>query len=260
MVMQSSKKLTNDMAELLLKISAMLMTAGANTNRILIIINKFSALMHVDAQVFINHKAFIISLTDKRNGDKTTQVKRLPAHVVNFNTLSSLSQAGVLAKREKWSFERIKQEVDNIDQKAHHPPWLVLTAVSFAGAALTILFGGDYYGFAAVFVGTFLGLFVKQFFHKREFNTYLATFAGTFISSLTTAYILTLIPSLKPDIAIATSVLFSVPGVPLINSFTDFMDGYFITGMVRLIHALLFVMSIAAALFIVMYMFNIQRL
>jgi uncharacterized membrane protein YjjP (DUF1212 family) len=55
-------------------------------------------------------------------------------------------------------------------------------------------------------------------------------------------------------------VLFSVPGVPLINSFTDFMDGYFLTGMVRFIHGLLYVLSIAAALFIILYLFNIQRL
>jgi uncharacterized membrane protein YjjP (DUF1212 family) len=258
--MQSSEKLTNDMAELLLKISAMLMTAGANTNRILLIINKFSALMHVDAQVFINHKAFIISLTDKRNGDKTTQVKRLPAHVVNFNTLSGLSQIAALAKKEKWSFEKIKEEVDIIDMQPHHSRWLVLIAVSFAGAGLSILFGSDYYGFGAVFIGTFLGLFVKQIFHKRSFNTYLGTFAGTFISSLSTALILTLLPCNYPDVAIATSVLFSVPGVPLINSFTDFMDGYFLTGMVRFIHGLLYVLSIAAALFIILYLFNIQRL
>lgn len=258
--MQSSDKLTNDMAKLLLKISAMLMTSGANTNRILMIINKFSALVHADAQVFINHKAFIISLTDKRTGDKTTQVKRLPPHIINFNTISALSEASTIAQKENWSFEKIKSEIDIIQRKGHHPRWLVLLAVSFAGAALTILFGGDYMGFGAVFVGTFLGLFTRQTFHKKGFNPYLATFFGTFVSSMLTATILNFLPSVNQDIAIATSVLFSVPGVPLINAFTDFMDGYFITGLVRLINGLLFVVSIAAALFIVMYMFNIQRL
>ena len=258
--MQSSNKLTNDMAELLLEISAMLMTAGANTNRILLIINKFSALVHADAQVFINHKAFIISLTDKKTGDKTTQVKRLPAHIINFNTLSDLSVASMLAEKENWSFEKIKAEIDIIERKGRHPRWLVLLAVSFAGAALTILFGGDYLGFAAVFVGTFVGLFTKQTFHKKEFNPYLGTFFGTFASALLTAIILNFFPSENPDIAIATSVLFSVPGVPLINAFTDFMDGYFITGLVRFMYGLLFVVSIAASLFIVMYMFNIQSL
>lgn len=258
--MQSSNRLTDEMAELLLKISSMLMTSGANTNRILIIINRFANLLHTDAEVFINHKAFIISITDLKNGDKTTQVMRLPAHMVNFTTISALSKAGMQAEKEDWSFEMIKQRVLEIDRKGHHPRLLTLVSVSFAGAGLAILFGGDYFSFGAVFLGTFLGLFVKQLLHKRGFNTYLGTFLGTLVSSAVAVSVLKFFPAVNPDIAIATSVLFSVPGVPLINSFTDFMDGYILTGLVRFINGLFFVISIAAALFIVMYIFHIQKL
>ncbi len=259
--MRSSNKLTDEMAELLLKISSMLMTSGANTNRILLIMNKFTILMHVDAQLFINHKAFIISLTDKRNGDKTTIVKRLPPHVVNFSTISSLSEAGVKAQNENWKFKKLKAEIDKIEKESRHSQFIVLTSVALAGGGLDIVFGGGYYGFLAVCIGTFFGLFVKQFLHKKEFNVYLGTFMGTLVSSAIVAAIMQFFfPGINPDIAIATSVLFSVPGVPLINSFIDFMDGYFITGMVRFVHGLLFVISIAASLFIVMYLFHIQSL
>lgn len=238
----------------------MLMTSGANTNRILIIINKFANLLHTDAEVFINHKAFIISITDLKSGDKTTQVMRLPPHMVNFNTISALSKAGMKAELEAWSFEKIKEKVDEIEKQGHHSRLFTLIAVSFAGAGLAILFGGDYYSFAAVFLGTFLGLFVKQMLHKRGFNAYLGTFLGTLVSSAIAVSFLKLFPFVNPDIAIATSVLFSVPGVPLLNAFTDFMDGYIITGLVRFINGLIFVISIAAALFIVMYIFHIQKL
>ncbi len=248
------------MAELLLKVSSMLMTSGANTNRILMIINRFANLMHADAQVFINHKAFIVSLTDRRNGDKTTQVLRLPPHVVNFTTISALSKAGMRAETEAWDFNKIKDEVARIEKNGFHSRLLTLVSVSFAGGGLAILFGGDYISFAAVFVGTFFGLFIKQQLHKGGFNAYLGTFFGTLTSSAIAAAILNFFPTINPDIAIATAVLFSVPGVPLLNSFTDFMDGYFITGLVRFINGLLFVIAIASALFIVMYIFNIQKL
>lgn len=156
------------MADLLLKISAMLMTSGANTNRILMIINRFAALLHTEAEVFINHKAFIISITDLKTGDKTTQVKRLPPNVVNFSTISALSKAGMTAEKEQWDFQKIKEKVDAIEKKAHHPQLLTLVSVSFAGGGLAILFGGEYFSFMAVFVGTFLGLFVKQTLSKES--------------------------------------------------------------------------------------------
>jgi len=258
--MQSNKRLTNDMAELLLKISSMLMTSGANTNRILMIINKFAALMKVDAQVFINHKAFIISLKDMETGGMTTLVKRLPPHIVNFNTISALSKASKKAENDGWDYEKIKQKITKIEKLSFHSRWLTLFSVSIAGAGLCIVFGGDYISFGAVFIGTFLGLFSRQFFHKKNFNAYLATFFGALVSSFITICILSFFPKVNPDIALATSVLFSVPGVPLLNAFTDFMDGYFITGLVRFIHGLLFVISIAAALFVVMYLFKIQSI
>ena len=259
--MNRSEKITNEKADLLLSISSMLMTAGANTNRILLIINKFSDLLHTNAQIFINHKAFIITLTDKHSNKTTTQVKRLPPHVINFSTISALSLAGAKANKENWSFKQIKEEIYRINNQSHHPRYLTLIAVSFAGAGLAILFGGSYDSFIAVFIGTLFGLFIKQEYHRREFNPYLGTFVGTLVSSLVAALIITkLFPETDPNIAIATSVLFSIPGVPLINSFTDFLDGYFITGLVRFMHGFLFVIAIASALFLTMYLFNIQHI
>jgi uncharacterized membrane protein YjjP (DUF1212 family) len=216
--------------------------------------------MHADAQVFINHKVFIISLTDIESGDKITEVMRLPAHIINFTTISALSKAAVNAEKESWDIEKIKYEVNRIYQIKHHPRLMVLLAVSIAGAGLCNLFGGDYISSLVVFAATFVGLFGKQLLAKNSFNPYIATFFGAFMAALISASLLLFFPTINPDIAIATSVLFTIPGVPLINSFTDLMDGYILTGFVRFMNGIIFVISIAFALFIVMYLFNIQSI
>lgn len=258
--MEAKKQLTDEMADVLLKICSLLMTAGANTNRLLLILNKFAELMNTDAQVFINHKAFIISLTDKNTGEKTTQVKRLPHHKINFSIISALSRAGLQAEKDSWNFVEIKNEVDRIENLKHYPRIIILTAVSFAGAGFCNLFGGDYINMFFTFIATFIGLFVRQEAVKRAYNPYLCAFAGAFFAALTASLSVYIIPDTQPHLAIATSVLFLIPGVPLINSFTDMLDGYIITGFVRFINGLLFVMAIALALFIVMYVFGIQKL
>ena len=50
------------------------------------------------------------------------------------------------------------------------------------------------------------------------------------------------------ETAIATSVLFLVPGVPLLNGVIDILEGHVLTGSSRLIQALLLVLCIAVGL------------
>jgi uncharacterized membrane protein YjjP (DUF1212 family) len=258
--MQQNARLTEEMADELLKISAMLMTSGANTNRVLLILNKFAFLMNVDAQVFINHKAFIISLTHKISGERTTQVRRLPHHGVNFDIISALSRAGFKAEKENWDFDTIKQEIVRIQKMKRFPRILTLIATGLAGAGFCNLFNGDYISMAVVFAATFIGLFVKQTFDRLKFNPLICAFTGTLISGLLAGLVMSFIPDIDPNIAIATSVLFIIPGVALINAFTDMIDGYIITGFVRFMSAFLYITAIALALFIVMYIFGIQYL
>ncbi len=258
--MDSSENISEKKAEVILKITSLLMTSGANTNRILLIINKFAELMNTDAQVFINHKALIISLFDTETGFKTTQVKRLPNHIVNFDIISALSRAGLKAQKESWNFDKIKEEINRIEKFKHYPRIITLVAVSFAGAGFCNLFGGDYVNMAATFIATFIGLFVRQEAVKRAYNPYLSTSTGAFFAAFFASAAMTFMPGTNPEMALATSVLFLIPGVPLVNSFTDMIDGYIITGFVRFINGLLFVIAIALSLFIVMYIFGIQKL
>ncbi len=258
--MPENSKLTEEKADTLLNICSLLMISGANTNRILLILTKFAKLIDTDAEIFINHKAFIISITDKETGIRTTQVKRLPHHVINFAIISALSRAGHAAEQNHWTFEKIKTEVERIKHIKPYPRIVILLGVSLAGAGFCRLFGGDYLNLAVTFLATLVGLFIRQQSAKGGFNHYLCAFFGALTAAVIAAGLTTFIPGNEPHIAIATSVLFLIPGVPLINSVTDMLDGYIISGTVRFFHGLMFVLAIAFALFIVMYVFNITAL
>ena len=56
--------------------------------------------------------------------------------------------------------------------------------------------------------------------------------------------------------AFATSILFLIPGVLLINSFVDLLDGHIINGIDRGTNALMHAFSIAAGLATVLYIFK----
>jgi len=258
--MQENELMSERKADTLLKICSLLMTSGANTSRIFVHLKRFSDLIKVDAQVFIDHKAFIITLLDNETQQKTTQIRRLPGHGINFAVLSALSRAGLKAKTENWTFEQIDAEVDRIAGLKHYPRIVILIAVSFSGAGFCNLFGGDIVNMLIAFFATMGGLFVRQEAVKRKFNPYVSVLFGAFVAASLASSTSVLLNHTDIHLAIATSVLFLIPGVPLINSVTDILDGYIITGSVRFINGFVFVLAIALALFMVMYLFSIQNL
>ncbi|MFA8449455.1 MAG: threonine/serine exporter ThrE family protein [Bacteroidales bacterium] len=246
--------------DILLKISAMLMSSGASTYRILLIINQFATTLGFQVKVFMTHTKFIMTLKDKETEEFKTSVKTLDPIGVNFKKVSALSKASFHALNEKWSYSQIEKEIERIENLKHYPRIVILLAVSFAGAAFCEIFGGNWLNMIITFIATFFGLLSRQEGAKRNHNPYVIVFTSAFIASAIASIGIIFNLGYKPEIALATSVLFLIPGVPLVNSFTDFTEGYIINGLVRLINGLLIIFSIALGLFVAMYLFDISKI
>jgi uncharacterized membrane protein YjjP (DUF1212 family) len=57
-----------------------------------------------------------------------------------------------------------------------------------------------------------------------------------------------IVPTDTAEVALATSVLFLIPGVPLINGFIDIVEGHILNGFSRLTEGALLVLCIAVGL------------
>ena len=244
--------------DLLLDISSMLMASGANTNRANVSVNRFASVLNCSAYSMISHKSIVMTLTDDHSNKSYTKVQSIPTYLIDFSTISSISKSSWNAMDENWTFEQIEEEISRIKSKKRYSRWLVLITVSLAGAGFCNIFGGDHINVLVAFVSTFFGLYVVQESYKRKFNVYVRTFLGSLVASSFAS--LGIIYNLGEDshIALATSILFLVPGVPLINSFTDLLDNNILNGMVRFTTGLMTVLAMALGLFISMLMFSIN--
>ena len=108
------------------------------------------------------------------------------------------------------------------------------------------LFGGSWTAIAIVFVATLIGFSLKSFMQKRHISHYVIFVISALVSSLIAS--VSLLFDATPDIAIGTSVLFLIPGVPLLNGVIDIVESHILLGMTRLVGALLLVMCIAVGL------------
>jgi len=245
-------------ANLLLDISSLLMVSAANTSRVKQSIDRFASVLNFKASILITHKTLIVTLLDEGTDTSCTRVENIPPTAINFSIIAAISKASWSALDENWSFEEIEKEMERIKGKKGYPKIVVLLAVSLAGAGFCNIFKGDYLNMLLAFISTFMGLFVFQQAHRLKYNLYIRIFLGSLIASLTASIGIVYHIGDAPQTALATSILFLVPGVALINSFTDFIDNNIINGLVRFAMGLMTVLAMAMGLFIAMYMFQLN--
>ncbi len=255
--MDSSKELIKA-TNLLLEISSLLMVSGANTIRVNLSLNRFAAGLNFKTSCFISHKSIIMTLYEEDSTQSCTRVKNIPPHAINFSIISAVSKASWDAVTENWTLDQISNEIKKINNQNRYPRLLVLVAVSLAGAGFCNIFKGDYLNMLVAFISTFIGLVVFQLTHKVKYNVYIRIFLGSFIASLIAGLGIVYNIGENPQTALATSILYLVPGVALINSFTDLLDNNIINGLVRFTTGLMTVLAIALGLFITMLIYQLN--
>jgi uncharacterized membrane protein YjjP (DUF1212 family) len=109
---------------------------------------------------------------------------------------------------------------------------------------------------AATFVASFCGLWVRQEAMKLKFNFYLSIFFASATASLVSGFYFYFNPAETYIHAFSTSVLFLIPGVPMINSFSDLIDGNTLNGVTRGVSVLIMAFAIALGLVVALLIYK----
>ncbi len=254
--MKTLKEDSQAVGNILLEVGSLLMSSGASTNRIRVTMARIARGLGYGTELLITHRALMLSIVEKDQQHFFSRLKRTSPHGVNFRIVSGISHLSWNVLEQNWTVAQISEELQRLKALPHYPRIVVLSLVSLAGSAFCNIFGGGYIEMIVAFVATFAGLFVRQEATKLKFNPYLcvffAAFTASFIAGLAELYHI----GTQPDKAFATSVLFLVPGVPLINSVTDLLEGNLQNGLVRGLNGLIIAFSIAMGLFSVRMILN----
>jgi uncharacterized membrane protein YjjP (DUF1212 family) len=245
-----------ELGSALLEMAALLMVSGASTGRVRNTITRIAVSFNFQADMLISQRTMMLALCDGDNERFFNSLKRTPPHGVNFTILSEISKMSWQIAEEKWTISAINAEVKRIAATPHYPRWVVLSLVGLAGAAFCRLAGGAAFDMFMVFVGTFLGLFVRQRAHKMNFNPYMCVYFAALTSSLIAGIPAKFGTGTTHEHAFATSVLFLIPGVPLINSFSDMIDGNLQNGLIRGLNGFIISFTIALALLSSMFIYQ----
>jgi uncharacterized membrane protein YjjP (DUF1212 family) len=230
---------------ILLEIGALLMSSGASTHRTRIKMERIARGLGYGIELLITQRALMLTIIEKDQQHFFSRLKRISPHGVNFRIVSGISHLSWYVMEQNWTIAQISEEVQRLKALPHYPRLVVLGLVGLAGAGFCRIFGGGYLEMTVALVATVVGLFVKQEAMRVKFNPYICVFFAAFAASLIAGLAEHFEIGAEPDKAFATSVLFLVPGIPLINSVTDLMDGNIQNGVVRAINGLMIAFSIA---------------
>jgi uncharacterized membrane protein YjjP (DUF1212 family) len=174
-----------------------------------------------------------------------TEINQLTRQVIN----GSLDRFGLRKELRRIS-----------DMPREYNRWLVVLMVGLACGAFSRLFGGDWAVFWVTTAAAAIATWVRQQLQRHHFNTLLVTIVTAFVAGLVACIAPLLNLGAQPQLALASSVLLLVPGVPLINAAEDMIKGHLVTGIVRGITGGLASLCIALGLLIAMSLMGVSGL
>ena len=214
-----------------------LMGSGVHTSRVVRNTKRLGEALGVRVIVSAFQKVVNFSVVDDESGEVCTEAADIPPLPI------ALSWE---AYDERLPLGEIERRYREIVARPRLDPIFTLVLVGLANASFCRLFGGDWFAVSIVFTATLIGFFLKQGMQARGFNHYVIFIASAFVASMYASVALTF--DTTSDVAIATSVLFLIPGVPLINGVIDIVEGHILNGIARLTSALMLIVCIAIGL------------
>ncbi|MCC8171193.1 MAG: threonine/serine exporter family protein [Parabacteroides sp.] len=241
---------TNDelkeIAQFIAEYATRLLGSGVHTSRVVRNSKRIGQALGVEIRMTTSQKTIVLTVYESESNEVYTEVIDLPAYPISFELNADLSSLSWEAVDNGLTLAEIREKYARIVSKPKIDPIFVLFLVGFANASFCRLFGGDWTAVGIVFSATVLGFFTRQQMQKRGINHFIVFVVSAFVASLYAS--VSLIFDSTADIAIGTSVLFLIPGVPLINGVIDVVEGHILIGISRLVHSFLLVICIAVGL------------
>jgi len=253
--------------DLILWTGHLLLQSGANSNRIERNMRRAAHMLGIrqsDMHLHLNLRTIMMSINIE--GKSYTRFRKVKQHGVNMTTISATSRAIWLGIKENFSPAQYRKELERVAAiAAPYPRLLVVTGIGVACASFCALLGGMWFDLICAGLAASIGVYCRQTMHHRHYNNYMNVVICAFVTTMI-AGLCTKLPELlqlvsinpKPNIAIAASVLYLIPGVPLVNSIDDLIDGFTIMGVGRAVVALIFVLSITLGMIFAISLLNVK--
>ena len=228
--------------------AAALLGCGATCIRIEKNVERMAAVMGFDLELAIMPRNIHLSVYDPLTDERYSTIRKIRHSGISFDINTRLSKLSWDVADRKISFADAERAFADILQTPPANPWLVLVLASAANMSFCRLFGGDPTAMLVVFLATLVGYRLKQILLRMHVDVRVVFILAAFASSVFGAGAHIFGWGATPEIAIGTSVLYLIPGIPYINSISDMLEGHYLCAFARFMDAMLLTASLSVGL------------
>lgn len=248
------KSRMNDYIDFFGDYAVTLLSSGATTLRVEKNIGRMAEFYHLQLTLTIMPRHVEMMVSDNQSSQVRIISWKKGLHFTRITDLSRLSWRVVEENLDVATAHRILQEVQ---LRKTLPIWAVSIMAALANASFCRLFQGDYWAMLFVFLATAGGFYTKhQLISACHVDARIATIIVACLSAVISCGPFIYALGATPDIALATSVLYLVPGIPYINAFSDFISGHYICAQSWLLSALETTVCLGTGLVLGNYLLN----
>ena len=248
-----------EMCAFLADYSSKLFTSGSTCIRLEKNVTRIAEAYNMSVEITILPRHIHLTVHDPGYHEVVTAITSIGEGPISFDLNTRLSKLSWQIADGKICFNEARDVFERLVDKPYKNLFNLPFIVSCANASFCRLFDGDWIAMAVVFVATFVGYVLKMVLSEMGVDFRITVFLCAFVSTVLAAGDGLFCLSTTPDIAVGTSVLYLVPGIPFINSFSDMLDRHYICAFGRLMNAvvLTFCLSFGLGLGLVLMGVNI---
>lgn len=214
-----------------------LFTSGSTCIRLEKNVARIAEAYGMTVEITILPRHIHLTVHDKSFHEVVTAITSIGEGPISFDLNTRLSKLSWQIADGKICFNEARDVFHRLVNAPYKNLFNLPLIVSCANASFCRLFGGDWIAMAVVFVATFLGYVLKLVLSEKGVDYRITVVCCAFLSTVLAAGDGMFGLSTTPDVAVATSVLYLVPGIPFINSFSDMLDRHYICAFGRLMNA-----------------------
>ena len=193
----------------------------------------------VEVTIFPRHVHLVVNQANEKHCSERafTTMAAVPRCGISYACNTELSRLSWTIADDGMPLSQAWERYDEIISAPGINPNIVLVLAALANAAFCRLFGGDWVAMACVTLSTLVGFYFKQRLAARHIDLRVIVTLCAFISTVIAASDMLFGLGSTPGIAIGSSVLYLVPGIPFLNSFSDLLNHHYICAFSRFMDA-----------------------
>ena len=246
-----------ELCRFLSEYSALLLGCGATCIRLENNVQRIAEAYGKEISMVIMPRHVQISVWEKGNDEAVTAISTVKSSPISFNVNTRLSELSWEVADGKTDSNQAAERLGKIVKDDRQDKWTVPVLVALANASFCRLFSGDAVAMLTVLAATLAGYSLKTFLLGRGTDNRLAFFICSFVSSVLGATDILFAIGDTPTTAMATSVLYLVPGIPYLNSFSDMLCRHYICAFCRFMDAIVLTGCLSAGLCCGMLLMNV---